>query len=126
MRTERNRSPYQMFISGMLANDSRRQLFLEANIEPRHFGVDEDGGFAAPGEESQVICDPPRLSFILNDSQQEQLARCHASLQFQNDFGISEYSETLSIGTFNTFHDILAVILMLCLYYYDVSTEICK
>ena len=73
MRTERNMSPYQMFISGMLANnDSRRQLLLDANIEPRHFGVDEDRASAATDdEESQVICDPPRLPFILTDSQQE-------------------------------------------------------
>ena len=91
-------SPYQMFISGMLANDSRRQLLLEANIEPRHFGVDEDGAFVpADDEQSQVICDPPRLPFILTDSQQEQLARCHATLQVQDDFGISEYSRTLQL-----------------------------
>jgi hypothetical protein len=56
-------SPYQIFISGMLANDSSRQLLLQENIDPNHFGVDEDGTFTtAVAEESQVICDPPRLS----------------------------------------------------------------
>ena len=96
MRTERNMSPYQMFISGMLANDSRRQLLLGENIDPRNCGVNEDGTLtAAVDEELQVNCDPPRLPFVLTESQQEQLAQCYAAIQFQDDFGVSWYNAIL-------------------------------
>lgn len=97
MRTERNRSPYRMFVSGILANDSRRQLLLEENIDPRHFGVDEDGTLTPDDEESQVICNPPRLPFPLTDSQREQLTQCHTAAQFQDDFGISQYNAALQL-----------------------------
>ena len=102
MKTERSMSPYQMFISGTLANDARRQLLLEENIDPRHFGGKDGTLTAAVDEESQVICDPFRLPFVLTDSQQEQLAQCLAVMQFQNDFVVSQqYCSSFSTGMFN-------------------------
>ena len=43
VRTERNMSPRQMFVSGVLADESASRLLLEDRINPRDFGVDEDG-----------------------------------------------------------------------------------
>ena len=86
-------SPYQVFVSGILANDSRRQLLFEESIDPRHFGVDA----LTVDDEYQVICDPPVLPFPLTDSQQEQLTQCLSATQFQYNFGISQYNAALQL-----------------------------
>ena len=82
----------------VLSNDSSRQLLLQENIDPNHYGVDEDGTFTtAVDEESLVICDPPRLPFILTDSQREQLAQCQAATQVGDDFWISQCNAILQL-----------------------------
>ena len=95
MRTERNMSPYQMFISGTLADNLRTRILLEENIDPRQFGVDEDGMLTRDDGESQVVCDPPRLPFTLTDLQEEQVTRAIA--EYQDDFGIAQYSTVLQL-----------------------------
>lgn len=93
MRTERNLSPHQLFISGILADETRSLMLPEDNIDPRHFGIDEDGTLSPDDEESQVICDPPRLPFQLTDTQEQQLTQCIS--QCQDDFGVTQYSATV-------------------------------
>ena len=90
MRTERNMSPHQLFISGILADESRSLMLPDDNIDPRRFGIDEDGTLSPDDEESNVICDPPRLPLQLTDMQEQQLS--DSISQFQDDFGIAQYS----------------------------------
>ena len=59
--TERNRSPLQMWESGVLENlHSGHTALSEAEIE--HLGVDPDGVFSVEVEDYQVGIDPPLVS----------------------------------------------------------------
>ena len=68
------------------------QWLQKTAIEPRHFGVDENGAFAAADDKEYTLSTKASIY-----PKQEQLARCHATWQVQDDFGISEYSETLQL-----------------------------
>ena len=98
VRTERNMSPQQMFVSGILADESASAHLLEDRIDPTHFGVDEYGyNHDNSDSESQVICDPPQLQCNLSESQEEELMQTITSNGIYNDFGISQYTAALRL-----------------------------
>lgn len=91
VRTERNMSPHQLFISGILASESRSRSILEDVVDPSQYGVEEDGTPGQCDEESQVVCDPPRIPFPVTDSQEDELRQTIDGIQV-DDFGISQYT----------------------------------
>ena len=85
-------SPQQMFVSGILADESASAHLLEDRIDPTHFGVDKYGyNHDNSDRESQVICDPPQLQCNLSETQ-EKLMQTITSNGIYNDFGISQYT----------------------------------
>lgn len=53
IRTERNMSPNQLFVQGILASESATRSILHDTVDPLRFGVEEDGTPPSPVEKIQ-------------------------------------------------------------------------
>ena len=65
VRTEHNMSPNQLFVSGILASESRTTSILEDVVNPQ-FCIEEDGTPPPIDDGGAVVCDPPTLNILLN------------------------------------------------------------
>ncbi len=95
VRTEHNMSPNQLFVSGILASESRTRSILEEIVNPSQFGVEEDG-IPLIDNEGAVICDPPTLNFLLTPAQESDLTQVIEQTT-EDDYGISQYLAVLQL-----------------------------
>lgn len=59
VRTEQNFSPNQLFIQGVLANESTTRSMLEDVVDPLQYGVEEARTPPVANNGGAVMCDPP-------------------------------------------------------------------
>ena len=98
LRTERNFSPNQLFIQGVLASESATRRLLEDVIDPAQYGVEEDGiPPQANDDGAAVVCDPPMLRFSLTALQESEMRQAIESSDI-NDFGITQYLTCLQLA----------------------------
>lgn len=98
LRTANNRSPYQLFVEGMIANrhSSYRGVnnFLSASaIDINTYGVEEDGPTPSPVEDNGVVVNSPQ--FQLTTEEDDEFLRVISTSS--DDFGISQYVQGLDI-----------------------------
>ena len=102
VRTEQNMSPNQLFIQGVLANESTTRSLLEDVIGPAQYGIEEDGPPPLANDDgAAVVCDPPTLRFSLTSSQESEVRQAIQSSNM-GDFGTSQISRFCSwfgVGT---------------------------
>ena len=92
IRTERNMSPYQLFISGALRLQRSGLAaldFFEAVDE--EYGLEEEG--LVPNEDVGVVV--PHNTFALVDEHQQELLQSVNPLVDSNNYGIELYEQTL-------------------------------
>jgi hypothetical protein len=80
-------SPNQLFISGILASESRTRSILEEIVNPSQFGVEEDGTPLIDNDEGVVMCDPPELNFLLTPAQELDLTQAIEQIT-EDDYNI--------------------------------------
>ena len=98
MRSEHNQSPYQLFISGIIANqDSNytgvRNLLDRTVVDPLSYGVEEEGPSANPREDGVVDFEMPTVA--LTPEQDVELTRALTSTS--EEYGIDQYVNGLQI-----------------------------
>lgn len=94
VRTEHNRSPQQLFISGMLANShttGARNLLEQFASES--YGIAEDGPVPNYVESSEVHVDPPRIELT---EEEEEIQSEILLNTIDNNFGIDTYCNLLN------------------------------
>ena len=96
VRTEQNFSPNQLFIQGVLANESTTRSMLEDVVDPSQYGVEEVGTPPVANDGGAVVCDPPTLRFILTSSQEDEVRQNIESTNV-DDFGISQYLSVVQL-----------------------------
>lgn len=101
LRTAGNKSPYQLFIEGMIANSSSTHTAVSnffnsaVNIgDIDVYGVDEDGPTPSPMEDGGVIVNSP--SIHLQAEQELQFSRLISSFN-SDDFGVTQYVQGLDL-----------------------------
>lgn len=97
LRTANNRSPYQLFLEGIIANRQSHYTavnnFLAASIiDIDTYGV-EDGPTQSPVEHNSVIVDSPHIQ--LTTEEETEFLRVTSSIS--EDFGISQYVQGLEM-----------------------------
>lgn len=93
VRTEGSQTPYQIFVTGMLANrDSTgaRNLFDERLLNIDGYGIEEEGPVPASEEPNGISVEPPRLLYHLTSAQEAALEREIQSVT-ADEFGIPQY-----------------------------------
>lgn len=101
MRSMNSRSPYQMFIEGMIANRSSGYTAVanffsgDSIIDMNSYGVQEGGPSSSPDQDYGIIVDSPHIQ--LTRDQQAEFTR--AVLSPSEDFGITQYLHGLKILT---------------------------
>lgn len=87
IRSEHNQSPYQLFTSGIIANqDSNytgvRNVLHGTVVDPLSYGVEEEGPSANPSEDGVVHFESPAVP--LTPEQDAQLSRAITSIPVRN------------------------------------------
>ena len=95
IRTEHNRTPHQLFVSGalMLQRSGLVALDFFETIND-NYGIDE-AGFATIDNISSGTVDVSRVEFELSGEHYSQLAASVDPLENSNNFGIELYQQTL-------------------------------
>ena len=96
VRIEQNFTPNQLFIQGVLANESTTRSMLEDVVDPSQYGVEDAGTPPVANDGGAVVCDPPTLRFILTSSQEDE-ARQNIESTNVDDFGISQYLSVVQL-----------------------------
>ena len=101
LRTAGNKSPYQLFIEGMIGNSTSTHTavsnFFNSAVDIRDidvYGVDEDGPTPSPMEDGGVIVNSP--SIHLQAEHELQFSR-HISSFNSDDFGVAQYVQGLDL-----------------------------
>ena len=90
-------SPTQLFIQGVLANESTTRSLLEDVIDPTQYGIEEGGTPPVPNDDrTAVVCDPPTLRYSITPTQETEISQAIESSD-DDDFGISQYLSVLQL-----------------------------
>lgn len=96
LRTANNRSPYQIFLEGMITDIVTTQLlttfFSASVIDVNAYGV-EEGPTPSPVEDNGVVVNSPRIQL----SMEEETEFVRVTSSVSEDFGISQYTQGLDM-----------------------------
>lgn len=94
IRTEHNRSPYQLFVEGSLSLQRSGLIALDFfdRVDEDYYGVEEEGLYA--DDEGVTV---PERQFELQDQHFHTLQREVNPVQSSNNYGIELYERTLEV-----------------------------
>ena len=99
--TEENQSPYQLWVSGMLASANSfctavRDV-MDGTEEPlQYYGVDENGPIVPSDDDDNIVQVPP-LNIELSQEQEQLIMDRINSLSDDNNYGVNTFMRMVNL-----------------------------